>query len=261
MAEDTNISWAHHSFSPWIGCTKVSPGCKNCYAETLDKRFHYTSEGWGKGKPRYRTSEAYWKKPLKWNEEAKRLGARYRVFPSLCDPFDMEVPEDWMVDFGVLVRQTPYLDWLLLTKRPDDILNFTHYTEWTSHIFDDLVIDLPTNVGLGISTENQDAYDDCMDMFAFWFPYCQTNFISIEPMLEQINLDLDSIASNYADWVIVGGESGPNRRPFEVEWAIDIYNQCKAAGIPFFMKQDSALKPGQQGRIPNWLWKIKQIPE
>ena len=240
MAENTKISWATASWSPWIGCTKVSPGCKNCYAENLDKRFHYTSEGWGKGKPRHRTSDAYWKKPLRWNEEAKRLGVRYRVFPSLCDPFDEEVPIDWKGDFHQLVFETNHLDWLLLTKRAKKI-PYGMYAK------------------IGISVEDQNNYARRIDIV----PKCigqEKVFISLEPMLEIVDLRLDKYHNNISQ-VIVGGESGPNRRPFEVEWAIDIYNKCKAAGIPFFMKQDSALKPGQQGRIPDWLWKIKQIPE
>ena len=247
MGEQTSISYVHKTWSPWIGCTKVSPGCKNCYAETLDKRFHYTSNGWGKGKPRHRTSEAYWKKPLKWNEEAKRLDVRYRVFPSLCDPFDEWVSLEWFNDFSALMINTLSLDWLLLTKRPENII--------------DEFINRYPNVHLGISVENQEYYEHRMNEIIDNGHGIEKLFLSIEPMLGSIDLTYFPLWFNIVNWVIVGGESGPNRRPFEVEWAIDIYNQCKAAGIPFFMKQDSALKPGQQGRIPDWLWKIKQIPE
>lgn len=151
MSENSKIEWCDHTFNPWIGCTKVSPGCANCYAETQDKFRSWTPDGWGKGKPRKRTSDANWKKPLKWNEEAERLEGlwdlhvalcresgitdfkqawidkggegepwrRPRVFcASLADWLDEEVPIEWLVDLLDLIRQPPHLDWLLLTKRP-----------------------------------------------------------------------------------------------------------------------------------------------
>jgi protein gp37 len=95
MGKNSAIEWTDHTFNPWIGCTKVSPACVNCYAERADHVYHWTKKGWGIGKPRYLTSEAYWKQPLRWNEEAKKSSVRIRVFcGSLCDVFDREV--DWM---------------------------------------------------------------------------------------------------------------------------------------------------------------------
>jgi protein gp37 len=139
----TTIEWCDYSFNPWIGCTKVSEGCRNCYAATQDKFRHWTQEGFGKGRPRHRTSEDYWKNPLKWNRlsasahdswniakaeysgEAELLARgfiklrRPRVFcASLADWLDPEVPVEWLADLLALIYDTPHLDWLLLTKRP-----------------------------------------------------------------------------------------------------------------------------------------------
>jgi len=136
--KNSKIQWTDHTFNPWIGCTKVSPGCANCYAETRDQRF---SGGihWGKGAPRHRTSANNWREPMKWDREAGEeyrmwqvraqlhgLGAPYkprrpRVFcSSLADWLDDEVHLEWLVDLLDLIRQTPSLNWLLLTKRPEN---------------------------------------------------------------------------------------------------------------------------------------------
>lgn len=121
MAENSAIEWCDHTFNPWIGCTKVGPGCDHCYAEHLmDTR--YGRVQWGAGNPRSRTSAANWTLPEKWNRDAAAFmaarGRRQRVFcASLADVFDNEVINDWRVDLFRLIAATPNLDWLLLTKR------------------------------------------------------------------------------------------------------------------------------------------------
>src|SRR6188474_2093121 len=124
MAEKTSISWTDSTFNPWIGCTKVSEGCKNCYAENTTRARVLRSQGhetWGKGKQRSRTSAATWKNPLRWNSEvAVHPDYRHKVFPSLCDWLDDEVPIEWLADFLKLIHDTPHLDWLNLTKRPEN---------------------------------------------------------------------------------------------------------------------------------------------
>lgn len=141
MSENTKIEWCDHTFNPWIGCAKVSPGCANCYAEREDDRFGWTPEGWGKGKPRKRTSVANWVKVEKWNRIAgadllaashilrdEKAGDhnvawakavhRPRVFvASLSDWLDPEVPIEWLADLLDLVRRCPHVDFLMLTKR------------------------------------------------------------------------------------------------------------------------------------------------
>lgn len=129
--QNSAIEWTNHTFNPWIGCTKVSPGCLHCYAETLMDKRHGRVK-WGKGNPRSRTSESYWRQPVLWDAKAKRsreqaresgleLPHRPRVFcASLADWLDEEVPIQWLADLLDLIRRTPNLDWLLLTKRPEN---------------------------------------------------------------------------------------------------------------------------------------------
>ncbi len=120
----SKISWTDYTFNPWIGCTKVSDGCKNCYAERDNKFYQWNKAGWGKGVPRHRTAEANWKKPGKWNDLAKKNGVRYKVFcASLADVFDTEVDIEWLSDLLKVIEDCRNLDWLLLTKRIEEVDN------------------------------------------------------------------------------------------------------------------------------------------
>jgi len=127
MAENTKIEWAHHTFNPWIGCQKVGPGCDHCYAEAWDARGLQQQETrWGAHANRTRTAPANWRKPLAWNKAAQAAGQRHRVFcASLADVFDnhSSILPDWRADLWALIRATPNLDWMLLTKRPGNICN------------------------------------------------------------------------------------------------------------------------------------------
>ena len=234
MGANTKISWADDTFNPWIGCTKVSPGCDHCYAEAQDKHRKWTSDGWGPGKPRHRTSKTTWNNPVKWNREAEAAGSRRRVFcASLADVFDNEIPQEWRADLWALVRATPYLDWLILTKRignakkmlPDDLLK---------------------NVWLGVSIVNQaEANRDILKLLE---TPAMVRFVSYEPALEAVDFDQwDHVGGlnrgeeiqwfNLLDWVIVGGESGPKARPFHLAWARNALKQCRAGGAACFVKQ------------------------
>src|SRR5437764_65612 len=150
MGANSGIQWTDHTFNPWIGCTKVSPGCDHCYAEAWAKR--YGTATWGSGQPRKPTSESNWNLPRKWNRQAEAEGRRYRVFcASLADVFDNEVPEEWRHRLFQLIKKTPHLDWLLLTKRignADDMLP-------TDHL---LCAPWP-NIWLGASIVNQTEAD------------------------------------------------------------------------------------------------------
>lgn len=323
MAENSNISWTDHTFNPWIGCTKVSPGCAACYAEEMDRtKFSKTLGGgtkekpiqhWGKGAPRYRTSAEAWKKLLRWNKEAKKepficraCGTHYfcpigghpdcdwkceivpyrpKVFFSLGDPFDEEVPIEWLADYFKLIHDTPNLDWLLLTKRPENFCErmraaVNHYTihgggEAGIRLCDWLFDNKPfQNVWLGVSCENQEMADKRIPEL-LKIP-AKVRFLSCEPLLSEVDLsmwlpdngaDQDTTAfHNFKNpddsihWVIAGGESGPKRREMKPEWMTSLYAQCKAAGVPFFCKQTSALRPGQRGNIPDHIWNTKEFP-
>jgi protein gp37 len=211
-----------------MGCTKVSPGCKNCYAETLTKNRMGLSV-WGPGIERKRTSVGYWRGPIKWNREAKR---RMRVFcGSLCDVFEKgKVTDTARVDLWRLIRQTPELDWQLLTKRPERIAN---------HLPDDWGTEGYPNVWLGTSCENQKYFDIRYPILAA-IP-AVVRFISYEPALGPIDFHFPPTIP-MPDWVIYGGESGPGFREEDKDWARSMHQQCKLAGIAFFHKQSSAIK-------------------
>lgn len=143
MGENSKIEWTHHTFNTWWGCVKVSPACDNCYAESLSKRF---GDHWGP-KAEYRTfSDKHWNEPLRWNRAAEKAGERHRVFcASMADVFDNRAPEGARERLWALIRQTPHLDWLLLTKRPQNIAEMLP-EDWG---------DGYPNVWLGVTVENQ----------------------------------------------------------------------------------------------------------
>jgi len=233
MGENSKIAWTDHTFNPWIGCQKVSAGCKECYARKLATRYHWVNE-WGKDY--HRTNEANWKKPIKWAKQAVKDGVIRRIFcASLADVFDANVPYQWRWDLFELILETERiggLEWLLLTKRPENI----------SKMFEDM--QCVTNVRLGITAENQEMANKRIPMLLdFW---TGKNFISIEPMLEKINLSITWFTATVGDgpesihgldWVICGSESGTNARPFDIDWARSVRDQCVTAGVPFFLKQ------------------------
>lgn len=243
--ENTKIEWATHTWNPWEGCTKVSAGCANCYAENRNARFGGgTAPNWGKGAPRRRTSEANWREPLKWNREAEKSGTRPRVFcASLADVFDAEVPDEWRADLFRLIRDTPHLDWLLLTKRPENVVPMLHSAvRENSWSCDWAAGHAPVNVWLGASVENQEAADkripELMKIPA------KVRFLSCEPLLGPVDLmwwigydDSDPFREIGIHWVIAGGESGPHARPMHPDWARSLRNQCSAAGVAFHFKQ------------------------
>ncbi len=230
----TKIEWCDHTFNPWMGCTKVSPLCDHCYAETLVA----TRYGWAKwGAPgegngtRVRTSPANWRKPVAWDRKAKASGTRPFVFvASLADVFDNAVDPAWRADLFELIRATPHLVYLLLTKRPQNIAKMVAAAG-----------SLPSNVALGASAGTQVEVErngatmtrlksEMSPLFVF---------LSVEPLLEAVDMTrLEAFAQ--LDWVIVGGESGRKARPMELNWARTIRDQCQAAGVMFNFKQVGA---------------------
>ena len=252
MTENTKIEWCHHTFNPWIGCTKVSDGCKNCYAEAMmDKR--YGKAKWGPRGERVRTSEANWGKPFAWNRKAEREGRRYRVFcASLADVFeDNEQIDDWRLDlFEHVIARTPNLDWLILTKRPQVARRF--FSQRKGLLFD--------NVWIGTSVEDQKTAD--MRIPHLLRIPAKVRFLSCEPLLEELDISpfldpagcaccgseccrcldkwpWDPGRNQYAEihWVITGGESGLGARPMGNGWVQSIRDQCIGVDAPFFFKQ------------------------
>lgn len=223
MAENTIIAWTDHSWNAWMGCSKVSPGCANCYAERLT-RDRMGLRLWGSKSPRQVTSQTNWKKPLAWNREAQLFGERRKVF---CGSL-----MDWAEDHPTanaarprlwdLVLQTPMLDWQLLTKRAERIRECLP-DDWS---------DGYDNVWLGVTIEN-DAYTwRALELAAI---PAVVRFVSYEPAIGPIpSIDLTDI-----DWLIVGGESGPGFRTFNPQWARDAEMMCRKHGTAFFFKQSS----------------------
>ncbi|WP_425404605.1 DUF5131 family protein [Hwanghaeella sp.] len=253
MAENTAISWTDHTFNPWIGCTKVSPACDHCYAEAWDKRFG--GERWAPGATRTRTSADNWKQPRKWNAAAERAGVRKKVFcASLADVFDNKVPSEWRANLWELIRKTPSLDWLLLTKRPQNIEKMLP-ENWG--------IGWP-NVWLGTTVENQEEAERRIPSLLS-IP-ARVRFLSCEPLLGPVDLTkvqfgqclrncltgsvLDELGQRKVmaggpriHWVIAGGESGPGARPSHPYWFRQLRDQCAEAGTAFHFKQQGDWRP------------------
>jgi protein gp37 len=262
MSENTAIQWTDHTFNPWIGCTKVSPGCDNCYAEMmLAKRFQKV--GWGHGEPRLRTKPASWDAVLTWDRKARAAGERRRVFcASAADVFDAEVPQEWRESLWDLIAATTNLDWQLLTKRPNLINSHTR-------------ADILANPACwwGTSVESQ-QYADLRIPHLLSARVAGLRFLSCEPLLGELELfgsedgdwrngeagvatgpavirrrvllkrddengpeEWDTVFEPGIDWVIVGGESGSKARPCHGEWGDTLRRQCAAAGVAFFFKQ------------------------
>lgn len=216
MGDTTKIEWCDHTFNAWYGCTKVGPPCDNCYAEGWAKRSGLVE--WGPHADRRRSSAANWKGPLKWAKAAN--GSRPRVFClSLGDWLDNQVPRQWREDLADLIRATPELDWLLLTKR---IQNYQRLAPWPQ---------TPDNVWLGITCGDQHEYD--RDWPLLNDTAAKVRFISYEPALAP----LIPINTFVPDWIICGGESGAGARHMDPAWARRLRDYCKEDGIAFFMKQ------------------------
>lgn len=232
MGKVTNIAWCDSSWNPWIGCTQVGPGCKFCYAESLDKRYGHAH--WGPGAPRRRTSEENWKLPLRWNRIAFNTGTRPWVFcASMADVFDNEVPPEWRTDMWALIRATPNLNWQIVTKRISNVKKMVPENWPYPHV----------GIIATVCTQAEADRDipRLLNTPAAW------HGLSVEPMLEAIDmrrlLTWGATVNDFhhpepgIDWVIIGGESGPKARPFSIPAARDLVAQCRAADVPVFMKQ------------------------
>ncbi|MGH8446492.1 MAG: phage Gp37/Gp68 family protein [Solimonas sp.] len=289
MSAQTKIEWCDSTFNPWIGCTRVSPACDDCYAARSTPA-RTGGVKWGAGEARRRTAAANWKLPERWNREqfvqcvkcgwrgykkggpacpeccsGEEIPARRRVFcASLADWLDNEVPIEWLVDLLDLIRRTPNLDWLLLTKRIGNwkkrIQDATSACWESNPALRDWLLDwvgersTPANVWIGSTTESQKRADE--DVRKLLRVPAIVRFLSIEPMLGSVNLcSCDGAAyraqghpflidiscplhgKHRVHWVIAGGESGPKARPSHPDWYRALRDQCAAAGVPFLFKQ------------------------
>lgn len=230
MGDHSKIEWTRHTFNPWIGCQKVGPGCDHCYAEAM-MADRYGRVEWGPHGARQRTSPANWRRPLVWDRAAAKAGERHRVFcASLADVFDNHASVDpqWRRDLWALIAATPNLDWMLLTKRPGNILAMLPHG-WGSGW---------PNVWLGCTiTSRAEMLRDAPKLRAV---ATEVRFWSVEPLLG----DLGEVPPDLMPGlVIVGGESGPGARPMHPDWARSLRDQCVSARAPFFFKQWGEYQP------------------
>jgi protein gp37 len=258
VGAETKIGWTDHTFNPWWGCAHVSPGCVRCYAETWAKRTGH--DVWGKDGPRRLFGDKHWNEPLRWNREAEARGERARVFcASMADVFEEHpaLPEQrdrlWS-----LIDATPALDWLLLTKRPENVRPLV-YQDW-------LRTGWPENVWLGVTAEDQQRADERIPLLLD-VP-TPVRFVSAEPLLGPLDLsrwmrphapDCRDVngeppwctcgrdRDGYLDWLIVGGESGPGARPMDLAWARGVVAHGRDTGVAVFVKQLGTVLAKQLG--------------
>jgi protein gp37 len=224
MATRSSIEWTEYTWNPVTGCTKISPGCVNCYAQRMAKRLQ------AMGLPNYRKGfslslhEHVLQTPLSWKKPSI-------VFVnSMSDLFHEKVPDEFILKVFNIINKTPQHQYQILTKRAERLAEISSLINWSR------------NVWMGVSVENK-HYIHRIDYLKMTGAFIK--FLSIEPMLGPIpEMELNGI-----DWVIVGGESGPGARPMQYEWAIDIRNQCQSANVPFFFKQWGGINKKKAGRV------------
>ncbi len=232
MSAQSAIEWTDHTFNPWWGCTKVSGGCTNCYAETLATRYGHTV--WGPKAQRRFFGEKHWQEPLRWNRDAQEAGRPARVFcASMADVFEGNDSLNFQRQkLWALIQETPNLDWQLLTKRPENVLRMVPWgNEW------------PSNVWIGTSVESQQVAGERL-AYLREVP-AVVRFLSCEPLLGPLDdLDLSGI-----HWLIAGGESGPKHRPVNVGWLRSLRDQCLQTKVAFFFKQWGGYRAKSGGRL------------
>jgi protein gp37 len=264
VSENSKIEWTHHTFNPWWGCIEVSPACDNCYARTFAKRTGHNVWGSAGETPRRFFAAKHWAEPLKWSHKAAETGERHRVFcASMADVFEQnEALDEERWRLWSLIVATPHLDWLLLTKRPQNIRRMVP-PDW-------LHTPQP-NVWYGTTVENQ-HYAEVRIPQLLRVP-AVVKFLSMEPLLGPVNLRdvlvrdpirdedvcIDALTGDWApdgdppvrgtiNWIITGGESGPKYRPADPDWYRSLRDQCVASGVAFHFKQWSGLNPKALGR-------------
>lgn len=212
MATNSTIEWTQSTWNPVTGCTKISPGCKHCYAETLSKRLQAMGQANYRNGFKLTLQPQMLELPLKWKKP------RTVFVNSMSDLFHLNVPLDYIQKVFDVMNRAHWHRFQVLTKRSDRLAEVSRHLEWSS------------NIWMGVSVESQKYVYRIDDLRATG---AEIKFLSLEPLLGPLeNLNLKKI-----DWVIVGGESGAGARSMELSWVVDIRNQCQRADVPFFFKQ------------------------
>ena len=213
MGDETGISWTDHTWNPWVGCEKVSPGCANCYMFRDMERF--------KKDPSLivRTGEKTFNGPKRWNEPG-------RVFTCSFSDFFIDKADEWRPDAWEMIRSTPHLQYQILTKRPENIAERLP-PDWGLRGY--------PNVWMGISVENQKMAE--IRIPRLLQVSAAIRFLSVEPLLGPVDLTPWFMEDADLHWVIIGAESGPGHRDTDDEWVLDLITQCDVFDIPVFVKQ------------------------
>lgn len=240
--KNSEIAWTDHTFNPWWGCTRMSPGCDFCYAESMAKRWGH--DIWGPRNDRRFFGDKHWAEPLRWNDDALRGHSRSRVFcASMSDVFeDRRELDSQRARLWPLIEQTQALDWLLLTKRPQNIKRMAPWGKnW------------PENVWIGTTVEN-DTWANHRIPELMAIP-AAVRFLSCEPLIGPVDLrswfQMKRLPGQHPiDWVIAGGESGPKARPMHPDWARDLRDACTESDVAFHFKQWGEWGQHEGGEIP-----------
>ena len=236
MGRHSAIEWTHHTFNPWWGCTKVSPACNHCYAESWSRRIGL--DVWGSRARRRFFGESHWREPLRWNRTAAKTHSRKRVFcASMADVFEQR--DDLSAArarLWELIEQTPSLDWLLLTKRPENVSAMVPWgAAW------------PANVWLGATVEDQEHA--ALRVPPLLKAPARVHFLSCEPLLSPLDLSEWMVGPSRIVWVIAGGESGGQARPTQPEWFRGLRDQCQQHGVLLHFKQWGEWGPDLGGTL------------
>ncbi len=234
MGENSAIEWTDHTFNPWWGCSHAgSPGCDNCYAKDQAERFGF--DCWGRGKARRLLSEKNWEEPYRWNRAAEKAGKMARVFcGSMCDYLDPEAPAGLRDKMFQIIGETPWLFWMLLTKRPEEMMMRMNPKLWTKW----------ENYALGVTVENQRQDWRVHEMLTVKAPYY---FVSHEPALGPVTWPKELLNLGSRALIITGGESGDKARPMHPDWARWDRDQCLGRGTSYCFKQWGEWRPAVKG--------------
>ena len=272
----SRVSWTDFSSGDLnfvTGCTPISAGCQNCYARAIYERFgkdHSKVEAHPDKLERLAT--------MRFPEHSPKRGAPHRPMAFVVDTGDLfhpDVPTEFIIETFDVMDHRKDVIWQVLTKRAGRM----RAVVWELRVLSGVHLD---NIWLGVTVEDQQAADERIPLLLD--TPAAVRFVSVEPMLEAVDLldympewdhrpeheywraafpDTDGkkiLVQPGIDWTIVGAESGPSRRPFDVAWAVDLYEQCKDAGVPFFFKQGSDLRPGQHAELPG-IGKVQEWPQ
>jgi protein gp37 len=223
MAIKSSIEWTESTWNPVTGCTKISPGCKHCYAERMAKRLHAMGQINYKNGFRLTLHEHSLELPIQWKQP------QMIFVNSMSDLFHKDVPIDFIQQAFDIMRKAYWHTFQILTKRSSRLLELDSQLDW------------PQNIWMGVSVETADYTPRIDDLRS---TNAKIKFLSLEPLLGPLHeLNLTNI-----NWVIVGGESGPGARPVLQEWVVDIRDQCSNAQVPFFFKQWGGINKKKAGR-------------